>query len=74
MKQQAMEALKIPKSDWERYAIMLGSVIVTLDAIKNVSKNLNMTTQEVMDVLKIPKEYQGYYVAKLDSDEKKQEN
>ena len=72
--QQAMEALKIPKSDWEHYAIMLGSVIVTLDAIKNVSKNLNMTTQEVMDVLKIPKEYQGYYVAKLDSDEKKQEN
>ena len=72
--QQAMEALKIPKSDWERYAIMLGSVIVTLDAIKNVSKKLNMTTQEVMDVLKIPKEYQGYYVAKLDSDEKKQEN
>jgi hypothetical protein len=71
--QQAMEALKIPKSDWEHYNTMLCSVIVLFEYIKNLMDSMNWSAQHTMDALKIPKEYQGYYVAKLDSCEKKQE-
>ena len=47
---------------------------LSLEHIRNVTHKLNLTTQQAMDILNIPKEEQAHYTAMLDSDEKKQEN
>lgn len=47
---------------------------LSLEHIRNMTHKLNLTTQQAMDILNIPKEEQAHYTAMLDSDEKKQEN
>ena len=46
---------------------------LSLEHIRNLTQKLNLTTQQAMDILDIPKEEQAHYTAMLDSDEKKQE-
>jgi hypothetical protein len=47
---------------------------LSLEYIRNVTHKLNLTTQQAMDILNIPKEEQAHYTSILDSDEHNQED
>jgi len=47
---------------------------LSLEHIRNVTHKLNLTTQQAMDILNIPKEEQAHYTSILDSDEHNQED
>ena len=47
---------------------------LSLEHIRNVTHKLNLTTQQAMDILNIPKEEQAHYTAMLDSDEHNHED
>lgn len=46
---------------------------LSLEHIRNMTHKLNLTTQQAMDILNIPKEEQAHYTAMLDSDEHNQD-
>ena len=46
---------------------------LSLEHIRNLTQKLNLTTQQAMDILDIPKEEQAHYASILDSNEHNQE-